>query len=369
MRKSGPILLLLLLLLGGAGWLFSRAARAARAEKEILALPILPDVPFVESDWFVEIGDHEEGASILSVVGRPDAAADLVRTLPAAARTNATPEWIVRTGSPVQERIFELLARDPIVRSGREDAHWRSRFAMSVARPDAAPGDRLRHWSFAEKDSVLDLARRLSGLLEAEAARDDVSFREEHERYRLGFYVVAEDGPDDVWYKRPVRWFAEASGCDLPDGIWEWLDADPSVETDPWSPIHGLRLRILDGLSARRSGHFHSDYDIPANDPLGRDILALLEKRRLWDVRSSDIDSARAGLVIAGSDDTRDWYLYRDLPARPVRAFLSDLLPLLQSAPQPPPAPIVSTLHPTPSTPSTFSTSSTVSTPSTPSTP
>ena len=363
-RTTFACCVLAALLLGGGFALHAR--RAAARDRELPALmmgTLLPGSEGVWKAWFFAPGSDEYGTdwsvwgeTVLEPGSGPTA--HLIRESHAAlGLTNAF--WVVRTGTPTESRFFDLL------RSLRETgllvpAGPSSTFAFRQASwqglPPSVLTDSLRNDVTFVSEEMDDAARRalserITSFLEAEAARDDVVFREEEPcRFVISLGFRSQQRIEQPGrFRRTVARACDALSLPQLRPVSGWANRQRFVP-DPYEPFGCPQIELVRGApdaGRRRLDGMVLSYpprDRPWNfvvadgTPLADAIRSLCDERTPWAFRDtvpSAAENVRASLSFWGSTEEQERSVCFDRMTPQLRDFMIDLLRLLAD---PPPA-------------------------------
>ena len=360
-RKAFAYCVFVAILLGGGFALHERAERRAEArDRELVDLvngTLLPGSEAVRRAWNFAPGSDEygtdwsvDGETVLEPGAGPTA--HLIRVSHAALElTNSF--WVIRTGTPTESRFFDLL------RSLRETgllvpAGPHSSFAFRQASWQCLPPGVLTD---SERNDVVFVSEemdnasrrtffeRISSFLEAEAARDDVVFREEEpNRLVIGFGLYEQDRIEEPGrFRRALSRVCGALSLPLLRPVSEWAGRlryvpDPyesvgcrQIQLVLGAPEHGRRR--LDGWTLSEPGPDRpGEFVIADGTPLADAIRSLCDARKPWTFPGSvpaGSENVLASLSIWGSTEERERSVYFDRMTPQLRDFMIDLFRLL----------------------------------------
>ena len=194
-----------------------------------------------------------------------------------------------------------------------------------------------------------DLCERISSFFEAEAARDDVVFREEeHNRLVISFGLRSQDRIENPGrFRRTVAKACDALSLSLLRPVSEWANRsrfvpDPlrSVDCPQFHLVRGAPdagRRRLDGMTLSYPQRDRPwEFVIADGTPLADAIRSLCDKRKPWTFRDTvppASDNIRASLSVWGSTQGQERSVYFDRMTPQLSDFMIDLLRLLADPP------------------------------------
>ena len=340
------------------------ARRAAARDRELGALitgTLLPGSEAVRRAWYFSPGSHEygtdwsvDGETVLESGSAP--AAHLIRVrYPSPNLTNDF--WVVRTETPTESRFFDLLrsVREAglLVPAGTSSSVAFRQASWQCLPPgvltDSVRNDVVFVSERMDDASRRDLCERISSFFEAEAARDDVVFREEeHDRLVISFGLRSQDRIEHPGrFRRTVAKACDALSLSLLRPVSEWANRsrfvpDPlrSVDCPQFHLVRGAPdagRRRLDGMTLSYPQRDRPwEFVIADGTPLADAIRSLCDKRKPWTFRDTvppASDNVRASLSVWGSTQGQERSVSFDRMTPQLSDFMIDLLRLLADPP------------------------------------
>ena len=358
MKRRLPKRLLLIIVLVAAGWLVNEyAARRAEARDrelaERLAGPLLPGVPDTgEPLWTVSLTGKNLASLFIRGVARETLGEDLVRQTapPWPDPLPSSSVWLVGAGTPTESRFFERLRTDPEIRDAWENPGHASYEAFIYV--DGTATNLLPNQGEPRVDRLMsdgaDLRERLLSALDAESAREDVSFAEE--RLTAGVTIFLSNwtySEKPGRFRRAVGWCCKQLDFLPLDSLADWAAEERTSPADPTFPLTSqiLSLVVREGQAAPCRMHQGEngtllrqlDFAVDASAPLAASLQALVAKHRpetLGRQRQQDskeplVRNAMVSVVFPDRIEARTV----PLADTRLRAFLLDLLRLLAEPP------------------------------------
>ena len=356
MKRRLLKLLLALALLVAAGWLVHGYAerRAEARDRELaerLAGPLLPGVPDTgEPLWNVSLTGKNLASLFIRGVARETLGADLIRQTapPWPDPLPSSSVWLVGAGTPTESRFFERLRTDPEIRDAWENpgrhASYEAFIYVDGTATNLLPNQGEPRIARLMSDGA-GVRERLLSALDAESAREDVSFAEE--RLTAGVTIFLSNWTDSEKpgrFRRAVEWCCKQLDFLPLDSLADWAAEERTSPADPTFPLASqiLSLVVLEGQAAPCRMHQGEngtllrqlDFAVDASEPLAASLRALVAKHRpetLGRQRQQDPKEPVSRQFAAVTVVFPDRVEARVVPLADARfrAFLLDLLRLL----------------------------------------
>ena len=354
MKRRLTKLLLLAVILVAAGWLVNEyAARRAEARDrelaERLAGPLLPGVPDTgEPLWNVSLTGKNLASLFIRGVARETLGADLIRQTapPWPDPLPSSSVWLVGAGTPTESRFFERLRTDPEIRDAWENPGRHASYEAFIY-VDGTATNLLPNQGEPRVDRLMSdgagVRERLLSALDAESAREDVSFAEE--RLTAGVTIFLSNWTHSEKpgrFRRAVEWCCKQLDFLPLDSLADWAAEERTSPADPTFPLTSqiLSLVVLEGQAAPCRMHQGEngtllrqlDFAVDASAALAASLQALVAKHRPenlgcpYDPKESVSQQSAVVTVVFP-----DRFEKRTVPLADARfrAFLLDLLRLL----------------------------------------
>ena len=354
MKRRLTKLLLLAVILVAAGWLVNEyAARRAEARDrelaERLAGPLLPGVPDTGKPlWNVSLTGKNLASLFIRGVARETLGADLIRQTapPWPDPLPSSSVWLVGAGTPTESRFFERLRTDPEIRDAWENPGRHASYEAFIY-VDGTATNLLPNQGEPRVDRLMSdgagVRERLLSALDAESAREDVSFAEE--RLTAGVTIFLSNWTHSEKpgrFRRAVEWCCKQLDFLPLDSLADWAAEERTSPADPTFPLTSqiLSLVVLEGQAAPCRMHQGEngtllrqlDFAVDASAALAASLQALVAKHRPenlgcpYDPKESVSQQSAVVTVVFP-----DRFEKRTVPLADARfrAFLLDLLRLL----------------------------------------
>ena len=353
-RKAFAYCVFVAILLGGGFALHERAERRAEARDrelaERLAGPLLPGVPDTgEPLWNVSLTGKNLASLFIRGVARETLGADLIRQTapPWPDPLPSSSVWLVGAGTPTESRFFERLRTDPEIRDAWENPGRHASYEAFIY-VDGTATNLLPNQGEPRVDRLMSdgagVRERLLSALDAESAREDVSFAEERLTAGVTIFLSNWTGSEKPGrFRRAVEWCCKQLDFLPLDSLADWAAEERTSPADPTFPLTSqiLSLVVLEGQAAPCRMHQGEngtllrqlDFAVDASAALAASLQALVAKHRpetLGRQRQQDPKEplVRNAMVSVVFPDRVEARVVPLADAR-FRAFLLDLLRLL----------------------------------------